>query len=194
MPIQTIKNMGLVLTNTQSNDAKILYLTDQSTWDDGTLADWSTVTAASLSLSYKTPDVPGGTAVYAKDVTSVFTGASTVDDLVFEVTSTDVGLGSNVALPDGIWTIGYDVTDANGSHTFESDLEILLDATVKSDVYKKVASISYLYYAANNYYTKQIDDIHLLKALYDSMIASAYVAKQEEILDILDVLQRLTSD
>ena len=60
-------------------------------------------------------------------------------------------------------------------------------------VYEKLSTIAYKYMCANNYYTKPIDDIILLNALYESMLASAYVSKQEEILNLLDVLQRQTT-
>lgn len=187
--------MGLVLNNQQTNDAKILYLTDESTWDDGDLPVYTAITDAYLDIYYRTPD--GISEIYNINVTNIFTGAASVDDLIFPITSIDVGLGGDVVLPDGIWTVAYTVTDGTGTGgdpwSFDSDLELLLDAIIKVEVYRQVSTIVTKYYCSNNYYTKPIDDILLIKGLYDSMLASAYVAKQDEIINILEVLQRQTA-
>lgn len=182
--------MGLALENSQTNDALTLTLTDASTWGVD-LPAYTTVTSAILTLTYKTPSNTSGSTTYTKNVTSIFTGASSTSDLVFPITSVDVGLGGGVQLPDGIWTVTYTVIANSTTYTFDSDLELLLDAIIKAEVYKKVATMSSLYFANNNYFVKPIDDILLLNSLYEAMLKSAYVAKQTEILNILDVLQRL---
>jgi len=188
--------MSLVLLSTQTKDAKIMYLTDNSIWDDGDLPTWGSITSASLEISYKTPDIPDGTQVYTKDITSIFTGASSQSNLVFPVTSSDIGLGGNAQLPDGIYSINYIVSNGTGTGgdpwSFDSNLEILNSNIIKAEVYKRVGTIAYQYYCNNNYYTKPIDDDLLLQSLYDSMVANAYVAKQAGILNILEVLQRQT--
>lgn len=189
--------MGLALNDSQSNDAKILKLIDQSIWDDGTLPAWNTITSAILTISYKTPEIPDGTDDSLKDVTSVFTAATTQDDLVFSITSSDLGLGGDVKLPDGIYSINYTVSDGTGLNgdpwSFDSRLETLLDAIIKFDVYRIVGSTPAKYICANNYYTKPIDDNLLIQSLYDAMQANAYVAKQDGILKVLETLQRQTN-
>lgn len=188
--------MGLKLLNSQTNDAKILYLQDQSTWGDGDLPSFSSITHAQLDISYKTPDIPEGSQVYTADVTNVFNSASSQDDLLFPVTYinqpiVDEAVGVN-PLPDGVWIVMYTVSNGVTSWSFDANLELLLDAQIKAEIYKHVGSIAYKYYCSNSYVTKPIEDDLLLKSLYDSMQASAYVAKHEEILKILEVLQRQT--
>lgn len=185
--------MSLKLNNTQTNDAKILYLIDASTWADGDLPPWQNITNAILTISYKTPEIPDGTEDYFTDVTAVFTNATTQDDLVFTITSVNIGLGGDVQLPDGIYSINYQVSDGNQTWQFDSRLELLLDAVIKFEVYKRVATTPAKYICANNYYTKPIDDNLLIQSLYDSLQANAYVAKQDGILAILETLQRQTS-
>lgn len=185
--------MSLKLNNTQTNDAKILYLIDASTWDDGDLPDWTAITSASLEISYKSTDMPEGTEFYTKDIIDVFNAAASQSDLVYSVTSVDVGLGGDARLPDGIYNIDYIVSDGTSTWQFDSDLELLLDAQIKFEVYKRVATTPIKYICANNYYTKPIDDNLLIQSLYDSLQANAYVAKQDGILAILETLQRQTS-
>lgn len=188
--------MALSLLNQQTNDGKILYLTDISTWDDGTLPPFSSITSAQLEIFYKTPDIPEGTEVYTFDVINFFNDALEQSDLVFPVTFTnqpiiadDTGINP---LPDGIWFIMYTVSDGVETWSFPSNLQILADAQIKAEIYKRVGSIAYKYYCSNNYVTKPIEDDLLLKSLYDAMLTSAYVAKHDEILKILEVLQRQT--
>jgi len=186
--------MGLILNNEQTNDGKILYLTDQSTWNDGDLPAYTTIDSAILSISYKTPDY--SIVEVDIDVTSVFTNAASVDDLVFRITMEDLGGNANDPLPDGLYFIQYKVSNNGGTTypwSFDDYLKLLLDALIHGIVYEKLSTIAYKYMCANNYYTKPIDDIILLNALYESMLASAYVSKQEEILNLLDVLQRQTT-
>lgn len=185
--------MSLKLNNTQTNDAKILYLVDASTWANGDLPNWGDIASASLVVSYKTPDILDGTIDYVKDISNVFIAASSQSDLVYTVTSTDLQLGGDVALPDGIYSINYIVSNGTQTWQFDSKLELLLDAQIKFEVYKRVATIPAKYICSNNYYTKPIDDNLLIQSLYDSLQANAYVAKQDGILAILDTLQRQTA-
>jgi len=189
--------MSLILLNEQTNDGKILYLTDASTWNDGTIPAFATFQAtmvsANITIKYKTPTNTSWSSIYTYDISSIITAATTVADLIYPITSVQIGLGSNLALPDGIYSIGYNLTDNVTTYSFASELELLLSNIIKAIVYKQVGAIAYKYYCANNYYTKPIDDVLLIKSLYDSMIASAYVAKQPEILNILEVLQRQTA-
>lgn len=189
--------MGLILDNEQTNDAKILYLTDLSTWGTDGIPDFATfqadIVSAYITIQYKTSNDDDWVVVSPNyDIASIIVAASTVADLIYPVTGTVVGLGEDAPLPDGIWAVGYYLTDSSTTYQFDTDLELLLDATIKSEVYKRVGTIAYQYYCNNNYYTKPIDDDLLLQSLYDAMVSSTYVAKKEEILKILEVLQRQT--
>lgn len=187
--------MGLVLNNQQTNDAKILYLTDASTWGSDGLPAYTSITAAELEIYYKDPDYPDGTAVQTIDVTDIFTGASTAADLIFPViiNSGNIGVADSGVdqLPDGIWVIEYNVTWSGGNDSFDSPLELLLDGVLKADIYSKLATVNYQYLCSNNYYTKPIDDVLLLYCLRQGVLANAYVAQQSNIVDTIETIQLL---
>jgi len=187
--------MALTLTNSQTNDSKILYLTDGSTWGSDSVPALASVVSASLSISYKTPDLTDYTDPIVIDVISIFTAAAgdaslLIFPLVFgsepSLDASAVGINE---FPDGIWKIEYTISDGS---EISINIELLLDMQIKNVIYSKLASVPVKYLSANNYYTKPIDDILLEKCLYDSMTADAYVAKKDEILNTLEVLQRLT--
>jgi len=186
--------MALILNSQQTNDATILYLTDASTWGTDGIPAFLDVDTVALTVQYETPD--GVSVVYNFDAQTIFDAAQVAVDeslLVYPITMASLGIGATTdPLPDGIYTINYSVVD-NGVTDTMDQIGILCDALIKAEVYKKVGSIAYQYYANNNYYTKPIDDVLLIQSLYDSMLANAYVAKQEEIIKILETLQRLTS-
>jgi len=181
--------MSLVLLNEQSNDGMTLYLTDASTWGSDGIPALLDVDSVELTVQYETPD--GVSTVYDFDAQTILDAAAgDASLLIYPITMSSLGLGVT-KLPDGIYTINYSVVDDVTTITMDQ-LGLLLDAQIKAEVYRRVGSIQYQYYANNNYYTKPIDDTLLLQSLYDSMLASAYVAKQEEIIKVLETLQRLT--
>jgi len=186
--------MALILNNSQTNDAITLYLTDTSTWGSDGVPAFLDVDSVALTVQYETPD--GITEAYPFDAQTIFDAAQLAGDetlLIYPITMLSLGIGAATdPLPDGIYTINYSVVD-NITTTSMDQLGILCDAIIKAEVYRRVGSIQYQYYANNNFYTKPIDDVLLLQSLYDSMLASAYVAKQEEIIKVLETLQRLTS-
>ena len=188
--------MALALTNAQTNDSKILYLTDNSTWGSDGIPALGSVTTAVLQITYKTPDLYDFTTVEEIDVISVFTAAAgSASLLVFPIEFNSVpqldtdGIGI-AQLPDGIWKIQYII---NGTVDFDSPLDLLLDMTIKTKIYSELAQVPIKYISANNYYTKPIDDVLLLKCMHYGMEANAYVAKQPAILNILETLQRQTN-
>lgn len=191
--------MSLILLNTQTNDAKVLYLTDASTWGlgDPALPAYTAVSSASLSIYYKTPDYPDGTTPVTIDIISVFNAALSASDLIFPIVMGSVpaldadAVGIN-EFADGIYIISYTVSDGVSTWTFDSALELLVDGVIKVEIYRQLGQIPLKYVASNNYYTKPMDDILLLKCLHYSMEADAYVAKKEQLLETLDTLQRLT--
>jgi hypothetical protein len=190
--------MALELISSQSNDAKILYLTDNSTWGTDGLPELSEVVSASIQLWKQEPDDDDFVEYDSIVVTSIFTAAAGDSSLLifpFEFNTTP-GLnyspaGINV-FPDGIWKVQYTITDSSESYEFASPAEIMFDQIIKFKIYKDLSQIPLKYLSANNYYTKPMDDVLLEKCLHYSMEASAYVAKQDEILETLDTLQRLT--
>jgi len=187
--------MALILTNNQTNDGITLYLSDESIWGSDGLPAFADVTNVALTIAYETPTETVAAMTYTNALT-IFQAAQTAVDeslVVYPITMLSLGIGAAGApLPDGIWTVTYSVTSGAGTVVMDP-ISLLLDALIKTEVYKKVGAIQYSYYANNNFYTKPIDDTLLIQSLYDSMLANAYVAKQEEILKILEVLQRQTT-
>jgi len=185
--------MALILNSEETNDGTILYLTDASTWGSDSVPAFADVDSVALTVQYETPD--GVSVVYNFDAQTIFTTAQGLADpslLIYPITMVSLGIGAATdPLPDGIYTINYSVVD-NAVTTDMDQIGILCDALIKTEVYRIVGDIQYQYYANNNYYTKQIDDALLIQSLYDSMQASAWVAKQEEIIKVLETLQRLT--
>lgn len=191
--------MGLVLSSLQTNDAKLLYLTDASTWGSDGIPAFATLKAdlqsAILQISYKTPDEPDGTDVVDVDISAIWSAATSENDLIYIIkfpipASIDGSEVGDEELPDGIWSINYVLTDSSDTYQFPSNLELLLDNVIKVKVYNNTASIPTKYFSSNNYYTKEIDDALLIDGLYYSMNANAYVAQQTQILNVLDILQR----
>lgn len=191
--------MGLILSSLQTTDAKLLYLTDASTWGSDGLPTFAALKAdlvsAVLRISYKTPDIPDGTDVVIIDISAIWTSASTEDDLIYKIkfpipTSIDGTEVGDQELPDGIWSINYILTDSSQTYQFSSNLELLLDNVIKVKVFNNTATIPTKYFSNNNYYTKEIDDALLIDSLYYSMNANAYVAQQSQILTVLEILQR----
>ena len=188
--------MALVLDNAQTNDAKILYLTDMSTWGTGGVPSLRSVTSAVLTVAYRTSTMESFSDEVTIPVTDVFTAANGDPSLlVFPIVFTNApalstSLVKGDALPDGIWKIQYTIND---TVTFESPMDLLLDNVIRSIIYKKLATIPMKYLCSNNFYTSKIDDIVTIKALHWSMEAGAYVAQQSNLLDILETLQRQTA-
>ena len=186
--------MALSLISEQTNDAKILYLTDDSTWGSDGIPALASVTSAKIQLWSRLPDEDEFTEYDEIDVMSIFTVASgdsslLIFPLVFNSSPSldDTPVGISV-FSDGIWKIQYTIND---SVTFDSPLELMLDQVIKFEIYKKLSQLPLKYLAANNYYTKPMDDVLLQKSLHWAMEAMAYVAKQDEILETLDTLERL---
>jgi hypothetical protein len=188
--------MALILTSTQTNDAKVLYLTDGSSWGSDSVPAYTDVTDAYLTISYKDPDYPTGTTDTIVNIFDVFDNANSASDLIFPIVFNTApalsvaGTGVN-QLPDGVWSIQYTIEYVGGPKSFDSPLEILVNGVIDAEVYKQLSTVLTKYLCSNNYYTKQIDDINLLFALNEGMKANAYVAQQSSIIKHIDTLERL---
>lgn len=187
--------MSLILTSSQTNDAKILYLTDASTWGSDSIPELADVVSASLTISYKTTSLDDYTDDVVVDITSIFEDAAGDSSLLIfplvisdgTITTGDTGVD---VFEDGVYDITYTVSDSTTDYSLVADN--YLDKNIKTAIYSELDQVNTKYLCANNYYTKPIDDILLEKSLYDSTISMAYLAKKEELLNVLELLQRLT--
>jgi hypothetical protein len=130
------------------------------------------------------------------------------DDMVFEitpdmlidsVTGGALGLVSD-PLPDGIYAITYKViADPAGSPSDYATLSesILVDGTVRIKVYDQLRLIPTTYLCVGTSPSSCPEYIRIRNALVKfgllrGMVATVSNARQNEILDILDTLERLT--
>ena len=184
----------LDLTYVERNDNKLLTLTDVSE-DWGTPAV-SAITTLTLDIVVTTSD--NTTTTYDQiDLVALnnLGGASTQDDLVFELTAEEftvssVALGTDDdVLPDGIYSFTYTLDEGLAT---ESTLEesLLLEGNVRNDVYEALRSIP-TDYMCNDCKTKDIMDAIFAYGYLNSIRAAGYVAKSEELINQLYTLERL---
>jgi hypothetical protein len=196
--------LKLAFTAVESADNKTLTLTDSSgVYDVSTNpTGWGTpnTTLASINTGYLTltPTVITSdgieTSYDAIDLHALITGHTTVADLVFPITcalfkvsgTPTLGTASDV-LPDGLYYMAYAWTSTTPTHTDET---ILLDGNVKTNLYELIRTIP-TKYESEGCHSKEILDIILAKGYYDSMIATAAVGREDEVVDQLFVLERL---
>lgn len=175
---------------------------------DGPLDDPLTTYGLSLDISITTSNAVTNT--YDQiDLYDEFGPFTTYpDDMVFEitpdmlidsVTGGALGIVSD-ALPDGIYAITYKViADPAGSPSDYATLleSILVDGTVRIKVYDQLRLISNTYLSMGTFPSSGPEYIltrnTLVKyGLLRGMVATVSNARQNEILDILDTIERLT--
>ena len=214
--------LSLALTYVQSNDTSTLQMTDATTeagsggWGQGgniTYTDTGgningTDHTLTLDISITTSDTV--TNVYDTiDLFDTFGPFATYpDDMVFEITpdllinsvsGSALGLVAD-PLPDGIWAITYTVVaDPLGSPSDYASLEesILVDGTVRVKVYDQLRLIPTTYLNLNASPSNcpaylEIRNGLVKFGLFRGMVATVSNSRQNEMLDILDTMERLT--
>jgi hypothetical protein len=186
--------VDLRLEYVERNDNKLLTLTDIST-------GWSTpagtdISSLSLIVSITTPDnvklTYSSIDLVAKN--SIQTG-TTQSELIFtidasELNAVGIPLGTNTdVLPDGIYEFKYTLN--NGDPTAEIlDEFVLMEGNVRNAVYLALRNIPTLY-MCKECKSKQIMDAIFAYGMLNSIRAGGYVAKTEELISQLYVLERL---
>lgn len=184
----------LALTYVERNDNKVLTLTDVST-------NWGTpavgaITTLTLDVSITTSD--DTVTVYDQIdlvLLNSLSGASTQANLVYSLNATHfkvdgvaMGTASDI-LPDGIYEFTYILDEGLGT---ESELNefVLIEGNVRNGVYEALRTIPNLY-NCTECKSKEIMDAIFAYGYLNSIRAGGYVAKTEELLDQLYVLERL---
>jgi hypothetical protein len=186
--------VDLSLTYTERNDNKLLTLTDTSTgWSTPAGSD---ITTLSLTVSITTSD--NVTTVYDTIDLVAFntiTGTTTQAELIYLLDAADlkvsgVPLGTNTdVFPDGIYEFAYILNSGLG--TVETlDTFVLMEGNVRNAVYEAMRTIPTLY-MCDECKSKQIMDVIFAYGYLNSIRAGGYVAKTEELLNQLFVLERL---
>ena len=200
---------SLALSFVESNDNKSLIITDTTGTDGST--DWGVGgnvsytaidgSAATYGLELDIEITTSDGTVTAYDTIDLFTtfGAmTTYDDMVFTIDCTllkvsAIAIGDATdELPDGTWDITYTLINvATPANNVVYNEVVLIYGVVKNAVYEKLQAIISKYDNA-----EWLDDHVTREAMfaYSYLIAieaSAVIAKEEELLNSLSVLERL---
>jgi hypothetical protein len=188
----------LALAYTERNDNKLLTLTDISTnWGGANIAV-SAITTLTLQIDITTSD----NETVAYDVINLVTygsglgGGSVQADLVFsfdpsDITDGGVALGtSDSVFPDGIYNFTYTLDAAIPASAATLDEDVLMEGNVRNAVYEAMRTIPTLY-TCSECKSKEIMDAIFAYGYLNSIRAGGYVAKTEELISQLYVLERL---
>ncbi len=125
-----------------------------------------------------------------------FTGVS---ELVFTITAELLGDAADSLLVDGLYKLEYTIT-YDGEHqavanpnpqTQILEVTILVYGQVKVATYEKLRNISTLYMCNDGCPSPEISEADLCGAYLSSIENSAYIAKTEELLSMLVVLDNI---
>jgi hypothetical protein len=189
----------LSLDFSERGDNLVLTLTDTSGtatggWD-GTPAVTdinNSTNALTLDIAVTTSD--GVVASYGTiDLYTEFGPFTTTADLVFDLDMHMLvdGVTTYTALdefPDGLYEITYKYQGAN-----PTVYHILIDGQVKTGVYDLIRTIP-TKYQCDDPHDRDILDIIFIKGYYDSMIATALVGREDQVIEQLSILQRLVTN
>jgi len=155
------------------------------------------VTAATLDVKITTPDGEEST-TYTIDLFAEFGPFTSTDDMVYTIDASYLGGNSGDLLVDGLYDLVYTVTytgnNQNDSTTVTAtplDVIVLVYGQVKVEVYDKLRQIPVKYACKNISRIPYINEADLYAAYLSSIETSAYVAKTEELLTMLTVLQNM---
>lgn len=186
--------VALGLAYTERNDNKLITISDISTgWSIPAGTDITTLT---LTVKITTSNSVTTTYSQINLVTKYnIIAATTQAELRFTLDASDLisgttPLGTNItALPDGIYEFIYTLN--NGLVTVQILNEfVLMEGNVRNSVYKALRTIPTLY-MCEECKSKQIMDVIFAYGYLNSMRAGGYVAKTEELLSQLYVLERI---
>ena len=184
----------LTLAYKERNDNKLVTITDVT-------PDWGTPTVGgitTLTLNTEITVSVNTTTVYDQInlvTLSALNGSSTQDDLVFQITAAELkvngnALGtSNTVLPDGIYKFTYTLDKGLATESILIE-DVLMEGNVRNAVYQSLRVIPTLY-MCNECKSKQIMDAIFAYGMLNSIRAGGYVAKIEELINQLYVLERL---
>jgi len=196
--------MALVLSTSvvERNDSKQITFTDTSTgWAS---APAITDLAARTSLTYSiTMDITINTSseVIVCDQIDLYVlaGPFTVQaDLVYELDYTSLlSSGSSIVtssgtLPDGVWDVTYKVQHYSGtwSDVATTTFSVLIYGDIKTQVYNRLRQVPNLY-NSKVLNSRDIQEPILYYTFLQSIEKSAFVARKEELLSMLETLERL---
>lgn len=151
-------------------------------------SDASEITAATLDTTIT--GVDGVPVVKSQvDLYAEFGPFLSQNDMVYTITALLFGDEANSLLIDGLYALTYRLTTPTGVSTL--NVTILVYGQVKVATYEKLRNISVLYMCNDGCPSPEISEADLCGAYLSSIENSAYVAKTEELLNMLIVLDNI---
>ena len=151
----------------------------------------SEITAATLDTTITGVDgVP--TAKTQVDLFTEFGPFASQNDMVYTITAALLGDAADSVLLDGLYELTYSLTSPLGVTTL--NVTILVYGVVKVATYEKLRNISVWYMCVDGCPSDEIQEADLCGAYLTSIENSAYVAKTEELLNMLVVLDNIVKN
>jgi hypothetical protein len=170
--------VNLGLSYQEQNDSKALILTDVSTGITP-----NAIAIAKLDVTITKSD---GTVSIKPQINLLAQGAfATQANMVYTITAAKLGDTVNSLLVDGLYALTYTL-DAN-----ILNVVILVSGNVRTLVYQKIRSTSFLYNCTDKESVRLINEADLCGAYLNCIENSAYTAKTEELLNMLIELENL---
>ncbi len=148
----------------------------------------SEITAATLDVTVTGVDGVADAKTQV-DLYSEFGPFSSQNDMVYTITAALLGDTANTVLEDGLYALTYSLTTPLGVTTLS--VTILVYGIVKVATYEKLRNINIWYMCLDGCPTSDIQEADLCGAYLSSIENSAYVAKTEELLNMLTVLNNI---
>lgn len=123
------------------------------------------------------------------DLYAEFGPFSSQNDMVYTITAALLGDAADSVLEDGLYALTYSLTTPLGVTTLS--VTILVYGIVKVATYEKLRNINVWYMCTDGCPTDEIQEADLCGAYLSSIENSAYVAKTEELLNMLTVLNNI---
>lgn len=187
--------MALALTYTERNDNELLTLTDVTTsWGSAPLPAIAAIATLTLDVTITESDSTE-TVCTQIDLVALnnLDGSSVQADLVFELDANTLGIGAaGDELPDGIYDFIYVVDEGLGTEVSFTE-SILVQGKIRKAVYELLRALP-VTYNCQDCKTKEIMDTVFCYGLLNSLEAAGYVAKNEELVNQLFVLERIVTN
>ena len=196
----------LAYSVTERGDSKVVTLTDTTgtgaTGWGGANPAVSTIDSSTntLDLDITVTTSDGTETSYDTiDLYAAFGPFATIADLVFAldcslIKESTIAIGTaDDVLPDGIYEFTYTWKKGLGGTETETASSVLIDGNLKADIYEMLRTIPTKYECDNNH-DRDIMDIIFIKGYYDAMIATAIVGRNEQVIEQLNVLERLVAN
>jgi hypothetical protein len=197
--------LSLNFSSVQRNDNKVLTITDTSTgWGTGSDPNFTSIQSISgltysltLDITVKQQSIPD--IVFDTLDLGSYGPFATQTDLIFNLDSSVLKINTIpystalIMLPDGVYDMVYKVSHYTGGVwvTVNSlSASYLIDGTIRNKVYNKLRQIPVIYYNKDYSNKREVMDAIFAFAYLDSIEKSAYIARKEELLTMLETLNR----